>query len=396
MNRRWATVATRCLSKPPDPEALDDLGRLGERETKALLKWMDEGGLSLYLLNHLQSFGAQGKLTQAMHQGLVSRLEANRVRAQAMFSEFSRINELFYRCGVQFAFLKGFSLTPEFSPSIYVRHQMDIDILVPPTSVSLATTALRDAGYLLESKHPKGELTFVTSLSESLQQDHEIYGVPRFSRVELHQSPWEEREGISLGYPKELFQVIEEHRVLDVVFPGLSTQAMFMLQLLHSFRHFLSSWVRQSWLYEISYFINRNYSNEELWRDCTEFADTDQYASTACGLILSLCSQLFNVRLPDPLTKSFVSRLPDPIREWARICGERWTLSDSRGSKMNLMIQKRFARDTDFRNKHRSRFLLPVHGDSFAAIRKQMANPKGDMRSTTQHLLERSGFTPLH
>ena len=162
-------------------------------------------------------------------------------------------------------------------------------------------------------------------------------------------------------------------------------------------RYFLSSWVRQSWLYEISYFINRNYSNEELWRDCTAFAETDPYASSACGLVLSLCSQLFNVRGPDALTRSFVSRLPDPIREWARICGERWALSDSRGSRgVNLMIQKRFARDRDFRNKHRSRFYclsMETHSLLFANKWPILRETRDVLLNT---FLNASGFMPLH
>src|SRR5215472_3546854 len=38
-------------------------------------------------------------------------------------------------------------------------------------------------------------------------------------------------------------------------FPSLADEDAFLLQVLHAFRHFLSSWLRLSWLWEIHYFL---------------------------------------------------------------------------------------------------------------------------------------------
>ena len=201
--------------------------------------------------------------------------------------------------GSRFTFMKGFTLSPDFCPSIYLRHQADIDVHISPFSVACARHALIQSGYVLELEHPSGELRFVSSLHESRKQGHRIYGVPRFSRVEFHQKMWEERQFISLQPPEQVVWDRKKRSLMGIQYPGFSKASMLVLQLLHAFRHLLSSWIRQSWLYEISYFLNNNREDDDFWKEFVDSVSEDQSTSDACVTILLLCSLLVNVRLPE-------------------------------------------------------------------------------------------------
>lgn len=113
---------------------------------------------------------------------------------------------------------------------------------------------------------------------------------------------------------------------------------MLILQLLHVFRHLLSSWIRQSWLYEICYFLNHNREGNEFWKTFLRFISEDQPTSDACGMVLALCSLVFKVQLPEIVDESLMPKLPRPLREWVRLCGEQFVLSDMRGTKLGRMI----------------------------------------------------------
>ena len=97
-----------------------------------LLKWLDEGGLSLYLLAHLRTFGTETKLSHSLQDELSDRLHANQIRTQALLKEFARVNSILQASGASFTFMKGFTLTPDFCSSIYLRHQTDIDVHISP------------------------------------------------------------------------------------------------------------------------------------------------------------------------------------------------------------------------------------------------------------------------
>ena len=345
MNRKLATTATGCLQFPPDENAVERLSRLNARESRVLLRWLDEGGLSLYLLAHLRTLGTETKLSHSLQDELSDRLHANQIRTQALLEEFARVNSILQASGASFTFMKGFTLTPSFCSSIYLRHQTDIDVHISPLSVASAKHALIRSGYVLEMEHPSGELRFVSSLHESRKQDHPIYGVPSFSRVEFHQKIWEERELISLQPPEQCFSGREERCLMGIQYPGFSKTSMLILQLLHAFRHLLSSWIRQSWLYEISYFLSNNREDDDFWKEFVDIVSSDQPTSAACGTILALCSLVFKVQLPERVDECLVSKLPQPIREWVRLCGERFALSDMRGTKLDRMIHPYFPAD---------------------------------------------------
>lgn len=286
MQQSLARIAVGCLQSTPFEPALSCLSRLNKRESQVLLKWMDEGGLSLYLLDHLKSRGMSHNLPAWLREQLAFRLHANQARTEDLFSKFTRINQCLQGHGVAYTFLKGFTLTPEFCPSIYLRHQLDIDVLISPRSVADAKEALTEAGYILELEHSNGELTFVDSIPEAYRRNHSIFGIQSFTKVEIHQSIWEKRQGISLYPPEQLFRITEDRHLAGITYPGLSTVSMLIFQLLHSFRHLLSSWVRQSWLYEISYFLNRNKDNDILWHEFLNVAGQDVLTAHACGLVL--------------------------------------------------------------------------------------------------------------
>jgi hypothetical protein len=210
--------------------------------------------------------------------------------------------------------------------------------------------------------------------------------------VELHQKLWEERELISLQPPEWCFSGRETRSLMGIQYPGFSTVSMLIVQLLHAFRHLLSSWIRQSWLYEISYFLNHHRDDDEFWKDFVEVVSKDQPTSRACGTVLALCSLVFKVQLPAIVGEDFVSKLPQPIRDWVRLCGERFALSDMRGTKLDRMIHHYFPAEVSVGASRRRLSLLPSSQAFSNVMESQMKDPERTASSIPQFLLKRSWF----
>ena len=392
MNRRLAVLATHCLQSPPQEEAVRQLPRLNERKSRTLLRWLDEGGLSLYFSAHLSTFGMGSNLPYLLQDEINDRLSANQIRMQAMLAEFARVNSSLQSRSISFKFVKGFSLSPYFCPSIDLRHQTDIDVLVSRSSLPDARRVLVESGYSVEVEHPTGEIRLVSSPHDALKHNHTIYGIPSFNRVELHQTIWEARQGIPLNPPEQCFAPVEIRKLNGITYPALSIDGMFLLQLLHAFRHLLSSWIRQSWLFEICYFINQNREDDEFWERFVELVSQDQQTSNACGTVLALCSSTFKVNLPAAVNESLMQNLPQPIREWVRLCGEIFALSDMSGTKLHRMIHTCFLSGSAIATSRAGFPLLPSSKRFLSVVRGRMRDPAKSATSVPRFLLKRSWF----
>ena len=129
-------LAVSALRSQPDFSGLHRLGVCSKRDTDALLTWLDHSGLALYFLTQLRKHGELDRLPASLKNALERRSDSNRKRMDGMFAEFSKVNSALKDRAIPHAFLKGFTLVPEFCPDASLRHQSDIDILVYPDSVA--------------------------------------------------------------------------------------------------------------------------------------------------------------------------------------------------------------------------------------------------------------------
>jgi hypothetical protein len=326
------------------------------------LTWLDHSGLSLYLFARLRDCDELGLLPPDFREALEQRFHSNCRRMEGMLDEFSKVNSELRSRAIPHAFLKGFTLTPEFCTDPTLRHQSDIDILVHPDSVGNATQALIASGYSLEGSEAGGGLRFATPLQYIPSAHDDIYRVSPHREAELHKSIWEETGHVSLTVPNDCLERTRSRKLRDIEFLSLSSEDMFLIQVLHAFSHLLGSWVRVSWLWEIRYFLQTRTRDEELWQRIIARAGDDLTLRKAIGLVLCLTTKIFGDPVPEALNDWCVQTLPDRVETWVRHFGTQWALSELGGSKVTLFIHEEFLNDTSKWKGYLLRRLVPARG----------------------------------
>jgi hypothetical protein len=356
--KKIASLVFQSLHSPPRQEAVARFTALQPSDLKKILLHLDQTGLAVYLLNHLAEHNLYSVLAPQLQNALKERLAKNEVRSEDMFQEFTRVVAALDSAHVTYAVMKGFSLVPDYSPAICVRHQTDLDIQIDPASAQAAHRGLEKLGYALQSQDPSGETKLVRHLGRPFREMEDIYALQSESRIELHQQFWERRFQVVLGFHQEPLARRTLKTVRNVTFPVLAEEDRFVGQLLHAFRHFLKGWIRSSWLFEIASFIRAYSENQALWEKVCKRSDPEKTAH-ACGLILLLCRQLLGASIPERLQEAYIAPLPRHLCLWVELFGSTWAAADMEGSKLNLMIHEHFVPDPRSWRKQYASLLIP-------------------------------------
>src|ERR1700733_3758695 len=150
MNRELAETVVGCLGLGGDSPDPGGLRRFTAADWRRTFRWLDRGGLTLYLLRCLHHLGATELLPPAILARFERNAADNRKRLDHIANEFASVNQKFHRTGVRFAVIKGFSLVPAFCPDAVLRAPADLDYLVDGESLPVAQRALEEAGYRLQ------------------------------------------------------------------------------------------------------------------------------------------------------------------------------------------------------------------------------------------------------
>src|SRR5262249_8929154 len=145
------------LSHEPDFSALGTLPPLETAAGRRCSQWLDRSGLALRFFRKLQCHHATTQISEAWRHAFEQRWDSNVVRMRDMLVEAKRINSAFRSFGLTAAFLKGFTLTPDFCDHPSLRHQVDIDVLVAPKDTQTAAQALSACGYSASRVNESGE-----------------------------------------------------------------------------------------------------------------------------------------------------------------------------------------------------------------------------------------------
>ena len=334
-----------CFRAKPEFEHFLDVAHRQEGK-KGLLRWLDESGLALYLHRQLSSHAALESVEPGLREALQRRLDANRDRTKIMLSEFERVNAALQRDSIPYVVVKGFSLTDEFCPEPWLRHQADIDVLVEGTSVPLAKRTACALGYVLEEEDPLGELKMAIRSEHVPSSGDFLYGPPQHLHLEIHRRFYEPECGVSLNIGDDWHDHVVMRRIGSVEYPCLELPYRFATQMLHAFRH-INSWIRMSWLYEIGYFVDQFRDNEQLWDSITGLTGADRRVQNAFGVVASLVGNAFGTEFPTVARQNWIEPLPAKQRDWIERYSVGWMLSDfGRGDKSGLILQREFADST--------------------------------------------------
>lgn len=361
-NRTLKLAAISALGSEPDFSGLRELRTSSSKDSASFLTWLDHSGLALYLFDRLRDCGELGLVPPNFRIALEQRVHSNCKRMDAMVDEFSKVNAELRSRLIPHAFLKGFTLTPEFCADPALRHQTDLDILVHPNSLAEATQALVACGYSFGGTEAGGRLRFATPLQYVPSAQDDIYRVSPHREAELHTSIWEETGHVSLDVPKDCLELARTRNFQDIEYSSLSKEDMFLMQSLHAFSHLLGSWVRVSWLWEIHYFLSTNLSDAELWQRIVARAGNDPKLRKSIGLVIFLTAELFGGTIPEALNDWCANTLPDRLKTWVRTFGTHWALSEFQGSKVTLFIHEEFVDDVSQWNGYVLRRLIPASG----------------------------------
>ncbi len=372
------------LRADPDFSQLHVLGGASDREFRAFLRWLDQSGLALYLGWRLRQHGKFGKVPAQLRVYLENSLKSNHRRTEAMLCDFQKVSECFRARRIRHAFLKGFTLVPEFCPRAHLRHQSDIDILISAECEEDARAAIFECGYSLERKLPGGETHFSTPVTRIPLADDDIYRADYQKEIEVHTSIWQDIDHVSFHAPIDCLIRTGAREIKGIPFVSLSQEDVIIAQVLHVFRHVLSSWVRLSWLWEIYYFLSHHADDPLLWSAVRERAGNDPLLKNAFGFVLGLTNRLFASPIPEVLRCWCVDTLPDRINCWVSEFGTRWALSEIVGSKLSLFVHKEFVREPELWRAYFWRRMLPFAG--------KPALSKTNSRSTRRL----RGFTMQH
>jgi hypothetical protein len=319
--------------------------------------WLDASGLALYLWDAVRLQAAES----ALPPGFASRLRENACdnsrRTDAMLSQFAVLNAALENADIEYAVLKGFSLTPDFCPHPALRLQVDFDYLIRPGQISQAAQALRPLGYKPVSLLPF-EARFATNPGTPRAHAH-LYQPPASYTVEFHFSLFDRPE---FEFHAPLATLDRRRRVSGF---GLSCFALdqtdqFLHQALHAFQDVFLFSVRLSSLLETARFVHHRVADTGFWNLVRRRAAAcDPRTGAMIGLVMALAEGTFGCAVADSLREWTTGGCPPAVALWVRRYGKKWCLHPFPGNKLSLLIAREFMMKDDWRAYCR-RSLVPV------------------------------------
>lgn len=376
MKRAPAEDVVEFLSFSSDPsERANQLGTFSVRQWEHVLEWLNDAGLTFYFLQKLKNTNTTGRVPSWAMSRLERSFAANQQRVCDMSAKFAFLNQRFNDAGVRYAVLKGISNIPEFCQEATLRYQADLDYLIDDQSLFTAQSVLLEAGYSLKLPHTNQEFIFLPTESGEggRNSDPHSTGVPH--AVELHLDVWD-RGWYKLPPIPRLFFVerTEIHLSNGLAFPALADEDAFLLQVLHSYLHSVTFWVRMSWLFEIGYFLNRRASDTALWNRIEDRVGEDLVLREFVVIVTELASKLFAPRLPSLVCNWGRAIRPGP-RIWIETYARHWAFSEAPiyrfslfpRAKLALFLHQQYADPSDQNHSVRSRLLPSTRLSSVAS-----------------------------
>ncbi len=368
MSREFLSSVVAALSfsadKPADNADADRkrraLSSYSASEWSRQIGVLDRVGITLPLYARLLDDGMCASLPAPVIAALDQRRRDNALRMSGMLMSFGQAALLLREAGVRFVYLKGFSLIPEYLTELWQRHQIDFDLLVPHEDALRAQQALEMLGYRLTAVDGD-ERRLRIPVSRPLAHNAYLYDLQEGASIELHSEFWDTRgETYPMRCPHDIFELAEMHTVGSVSFLRLARHHAFLYQVLHVFRHFLSSWARLLWLYEIAAFLHRHQDDDALWQKVRELLCADARLAEATALVLLCAQNQFSCPLPTALENVCALPAGSPVRLWINRYAQRWLLTDMPGNKINLLLHRHFISGQPAWRRHLVKRLAPL------------------------------------
>ena len=321
-------------------QGLTRLAGFSEADWKMSLFWLDASGLALPFYDTLRSAGTTDALPGPVRSRLESCCRDNQQRSAAMLQEFSRLNRALEEAGVEYAVLKGFSLTPEYCADPCLRLQVDFDYLVRPDQIPEVARSVSRLGYQPLDMRPT-EAAFATRPDHAPAHE-DLYRPPVNLKAEFHTALFESAE-FGLHAPQDALDCRRRVEMCGQTFYALDECDQFLHRTLNVFQDVFLFSVRLSALLEIVHFVRRAVDNEELWsRIASRAGEWDSHTGAMVGMVLALANEVFPFDRPQALACWTIDNCPRSALSWVQRYGLRWALEPFPGSKRSLLMAPAF------------------------------------------------------
>lgn len=341
--------------------SLAAIEKFTHRQWNRVQLWLDDAGLAFYFLQRLKDKHSKTIVPPLVLARLERNFASNQARVGEMSVRFNAINRRFDDAGIRYAVVKGFSLVPEFCPCASFRYQADFDYLIADQSLSAARCVLIDAGYNPRDSRSGKEFIFVAPGAKPSRGDAQ-YSPQAPHAVELHTDIWDNEMHELQSIPKQ-FSVDQARRRCwnGFSFPAQTDEDAFLLLVLHACRHIFTQWIRVSNFFEIGCFLNRRWSDTDLWDKIEGRVGENVVMRDFVVIVAEFVTQLFDAPVPR-LVQDWAARLRPQSRVWVEHYARDWALCELPAyqfclfprSKLVLFLQQQY-QDTSSRLKPRAK-----------------------------------------
>jgi Uncharacterised nucleotidyltransferase len=375
VNRKLPQAVVRYLSFAVEHANAYELRGFKTRDWQNAYMWLDNAGLTLYLLRRLQDLDATGILPPPVLSRFQRNHSNNRLRVEEVREETAKINRALECEGVKYAVVKGVSLVPQYCPDASLRAQCDLDYLVDRNSLAAARQSLHTCGYEARAI-TEVQFNFGKPLQRVPSRFDDPYNRLTDPMVELHISMWDQKtHRVPLNELEFSPKITTMHQWNGLCFPALPDVDAFLLQMLHVFQHLLACWVKPSWLLEIGHFLKVRQADVPFWKRVVIRLQSAPQAAEFSAITLALAEKVFAAPIP-PTLEVLRQSLRPTAKLWLETYCRTWVLGDRPlhessmfpDSKVSLFLHREYLPDIHIRSKVMKRYLLPLNKPSRIAV----------------------------
>ncbi|MEW5975335.1 MAG: nucleotidyltransferase family protein [Acidobacteriota bacterium] len=365
------------LGLGPETQACEKCADPFSTAPERILSAFDRAGMSLYLLETLESRGQLDLLPISVQERLRHNLRDNIERGKRILEESLRINSLLLAESVRYLNLKGLSLSPDFVTDLRYRVQYDHDFLVHPDDMSRAYQLVQSLGYVPLRKAEKVTTDHLPTLVKSTgwTWKNNLYDPAIPAAVELHFQLWDsDFDRIPIESLARVWEQSILVRIQGIDFPVLSRELALLYHTLHALRHLLRNDLRLSHLYEIARFLNHFVNQNQFWEQFASNLETCPKSREGVAAVFALSKELFHGGSNRRLLQWIERELTDAAACWIHCYGRGEALDCYRKSKSGLLLHLSMVGDLPSRLYLIRRRLFPLQLPSPAEGRAPQAD----------------------
>ena len=335
MNRQLAASVVASFRTERTDVTRDRFAGFDERQWMRSESWLHSSGLALYFLDRARQLEIVDVIPVRILNELERNLADNRVRAEALFQEFVKINMEFQRAQLSYANLRGFTLIPSSCSNPAYRYQHGLDFLVSRHDAERCRQAVERQGYQLTGISSK-KWEFRSGSAE-IPTTHDLYETRMLPNLKVHFVS--DTEPGDTGHHDGRLARMQLQVFNGVEFPALSERDKLLAQALHIFKHLQKEWTRAAWILEYASAIDSRRNDDSFWQEIVAAIDANPEIRIAVGVSSLIAKRTFGADLPKRFLSATVDEIPERIRLWVDRYEDELVLVEHPGSKLYLLLR---------------------------------------------------------